>query len=170
MCPYKDNDDFEPRSEEELRQEEIARCVRREVIRIHSGEADGELEQEREQMEAQQEEERQQEERQKRRRSHLFWQLFSGNILLNRSIADHYHYMVIMGVMCFLSIAVLFTALYAEMSYSRAERELRLTRERSIRYQEQLYRSTTHAAISAELQRRGINLQDPRKRKEILEE
>ena len=108
-------------------------------------------------------------EKKQRRRSRLFWQLFSGNILVTSSVKANYSYLIAIAVMCFVSIFVMFTALYADLRYSRVEREVQLVRERSIRLQEQLYGKTTHAAIREELQRRGINLQDPQKTKEGVE-
>ena len=122
-------------------------------------------------LEEQQAEEAQAEaERKQRRRSRLFWQLFSGNILVTSSVKANYSYLIAIAVMCFVSIFVMFTALYADLRYSRVEREVQLVRERSIRLQEQLYGKTTHAAIREELQRRGINLQDPQKTKEVVED
>ena len=148
-------DEFNPLSEEELREreeaEEFRRRVRREILRVQSGEADEDIARDRE-------------------RSRLFWQIFSGNILVNRSVAENYRYFAAIAVMCFVSIVVMFTSLAADMKYSRMEREVQLLRERSIRLQEQLYQRTTHAAISAELERRGIDLQDPRRPKAVVEE
>lgn len=168
------NDEFDPLTDEELRQlqddEEFRRRVRREVLRMQSGEADTEIEQEREQQRAEQQERNREEAKQRLRRSRLFWQLFSGNILLNRNVQEHYGYLIAIAIMCVVSIFVMFSALYADLRYSQVERELQLVRERSIRLQEQLYGKTTHAAIREELQRRGINLQDPQKPKEVVED
>lgn len=168
------NDEFDPLTEEELRRleedEEFRRRVRREVLRMQSGEADNDIERDREQQQAEQQEATREQAKRRLKRSRLFWQLFSGNILLNRNVTEHYRYLIAIAVMCFVSIVVMFSALYADMRYSRAERELQLVRERSIRLQEQLYRRTTHAAIREELARRGINLQDPHKPKEVVEE
>ena len=158
-------DEFNPLSEEELREreeaEEFRRRVRREILRVQSGEADEDIARDREQ---------EAEQRTARKRSRLFWQIFSGNILVNRSVAENYRYFAAIAVMCFVSIVVMFTSLAADMKYSRMEREVQLLRERSIRLQEQLYQRTTHAAISAELERRGIDLQDPRRPKAVVEE
>lgn len=173
MYPHPDNDEFDPLTEEELRQieedEEFRRRVRREIRRIQSGDADEDIERDIEEEEEQRREQEEQEERKKKKRSRLFWQLFSGNILINKSVADNYRYFAAIAVMCFISIAVMFMSLYADLRYSRLEREVQLVRERSIRLQEQLYNSTTHAAIKAELQQRGIPLQDPRKATEVVE-
>lgn len=168
------NDEFDPLTEEELRRlqedEEFRRRVRREVMRMQSGEADDDIEQDREQQRTEEQEKSREQAKQRLKRSRLFWQLFSGNILLNRNVQEHYGYLVAIAVMCVLSIFVMFSALYADLRYSQVEREVQLVRERSIRLQEQLYRRTTHQAIRDELSRRGINLQDPHKPKEVVEE
>lgn len=173
MYPDYDNDEFNPLSEEELRQmeedDEFRRRVRREVLRMQSGEADEEIERDLEEQAEQQREELEQEESKRKRRSRLFWQLFSGNILVNKSVADNYRYFAAIAVMCFVSIAVMFMVLYADLRYSRLEGDLQLARERSIRLQEQLYSRTTHAAVKQELERRGIPLQDPNKATEVVE-
>jgi len=89
---------------------------------------------------------------------------------VNRSVAENYRYFAAIAAMCFVSIVVMFTALHADLKYSRMEREVQLLRERSIRLQEQLHRRTTHAAMVEELRRRGIDLQDPRKPKAVVED
>ena len=149
--------------------EEFRRRVRREVLRMQSGEADKDIERDQEEIEQEQAQAEAEAEQKRKHRSRLFWQLFSGNILVNKSVADNYRYFIAIAVMCFISIAVMFMVLYADLNYSRLERDLQLVRERSIRLQEQLYSRTTHAAVKQELQRRGIPLQDPNKATEVVE-
>ena len=148
---------------------EFRRRVRREVLRMQSGEADEDIERDQEEIEQEQAQAEAEAEQKRKHRSRLFWQLFSGNILVNKSVADNYRYFIAIAVMCFISIAVMFMVLYADLNYSRLERDLQLVRERSIRLQEQLYSRTTHAAVKQELQRRGIPLQDPNKATEVVE-
>ena len=74
--------------------EELARRIRNEIRRVQSGQADEQMAQEAEQEREQEEELRSAEERKKSKRSTLFWQLFSGNILVNRNVADNYPYLV----------------------------------------------------------------------------
>lgn len=174
MRPYDENDDFNPLTEEELlqraREEEERRRIRREVLRMQSGEADEDIARDLE-MEREQRTEQQREEARKRlKRSRLMWQLFSGNILVSGSVAGNYRYFIAIAVMCFVSIAVMFAALYADIRYTRVERELQLVRERSIRLQEQLYSRTTHDSLVVELQRRGIELQEPRTTRAVVED
>jgi hypothetical protein len=174
MRPYDENDDFNPLTEEELlqraREEEERRRIRREVLRMQSGEADEDIARDLE-MEREQRAEQQREEARKRlKRSRLMWQLFSGNILVSGSVACNYRYFIAIAVMCFVSIAVMFAALYADIRYTRVERELQLVRERSIRLQEQLFSRTTHAAIAKEVEERGLGLQEPRKSREVVDD
>ena len=168
------SDDFNPLTEEELRiqreDEELLRKVRNEVRRVNSGEADEDIEQDIEQEREEQAERNRAEARKRLKRSRLFYQIFSGTILQSSMIAKHYGYLIAIAVASLVSIMVMFAALYADMRYSRLEREVQLLRERSIRLREQLYQRTTHAAIVEELQRRGIDLKEPRKRKEIVED
>ena len=85
-------------------------------------------------------------------------------------MADNYRYFAAIAVMCFISIVVMFAALYADLRYSRAEQDVQLLRERSIRLQEQLHRRTTHQAIRDSLAARGIDLRNPRQKTSVLEE
>ena len=168
------DDDFNPLTEEEIRRlqedEEFRRRVRREVLRMQSGEADTDIERDREEQKAEQDEKQREQAKKRLQRSRLFWQLFSGNILLNRNVKEHYGYLLAIAIMCGVSIFVMFSSLYADLRHSQVERELQLVRERSIRLQGQLHRRTTHQAIREELARRGINLQDPQKPKEVVED
>ena len=163
---FKDHE-FDPVTpEEEARrrqEEEFARRVRREVLRIERGEADEDI---RADMERE-EEERQRRER--RRKASTFWQLFSGTILVHEGVSKYYPYMLSIAGMFFLSIAVMFTTLHLDMKYSRLEREVQILRERSIRLQEQRYRRTTHSAIVERLRERDIELTDPPAPGEIIE-
>jgi hypothetical protein len=72
--------------------------------------------------------------------------------------------------MCLVSIMVMFWSLYTDLQYSRMESDVQLLRERSIRLQEELHRKTTHQAIREELGRRGMNLQDPKRTKAVVED
>ena len=168
------NDDFNPLTEEELRRqqedEEFRRRVRDEVRRVNSGEAQEDIERDMAEEAEAEAAERRAEAKKRLKRSRLFYQLFSGNILRSRSVKEHYGYLIAIAVASLVSIMVMFASLYADMKYSRMEREVQLLRERSIRLREQLYRRTSHQAVVEELERRGIPLQEPRRRKEVVED
>ncbi len=156
--------------EQQARDAEFDRRVRREVLRIQRGEADDDIraDEEREAAERAAGEERARRER--RRRSSTFWQLFSGTILLREGVSKYYPYMLSVAGMFFLSIVVMFWSLHLDLKYSRLEREVQVLRERSIRLEEQRYRRTTHSAVAARLRERGIDLQDPRTPGETLDD
>ena len=168
------HDDFNPLSEEELQRQEadeaLARRIRNEIRRVNSGQAEEQMLQEEQQEREEEQQAMRAEARKRLKRSRLVWQLFSGNILVNRDIAENYRYFGAIAITCFVSIAVLFMALYAEDRFSKVEREVQLLRERSVRLQEQLFSRTTHAAIAKEVEARGLGLQEPRQSREVVED
>lgn len=172
MKPY--NDEFNPLTEEDLRRreedEEFRRRVRNEVRRIQSGEAAEDIERDIEEEEQERQQAHEAEERERKKRSALRWMIFSGSILTSRHVAGNYRYLVIIALLSLISIMVMFWSLYTDMQHSHLEREVQLLRERSIRLQEQLYNQTTHQAIRNELSRRGMNLQDPKTAKAVVED
>ncbi|MBQ3186527.1 MAG: hypothetical protein IJB62_03090 [Alistipes sp.] len=157
--------DFHPeRQEEELRRQEeeaLARRVRREVLRVQSGEAAEDLEADRRAEEAEEQARVEAEERRERRHRNPFYRLISGTILVGEHATRSYPYLMTIAAMFFLNIVVLFWSLHLDLRYSRLEREVQKLRERSIRYEEQRYRQSTHSAVSKELEQRGIVLKDP---------
>lgn len=134
------NDEFNPITEEELQaqreSEELDRRIRRMVVRVQSGEADEEIAEDRRLEEEERAQAEEEERKERKRRSGWRWQIFSGTILTSRGMADNYRYFAAIAVMCFISIVVMFAALYADLRYSRAEQDVQLLRERSIRLQE----------------------------------
>ena len=168
------HDDFKSLSEEELErqraEEDLARRIRNEIRRVNSGLADEQMLHEEQEQREEEKQAMREEARKRLKRSRLVWQLFSGNILVNRNIAENYRYFGAIAITCFISIAVLFMALYAEDRFSKVEREVQLLRERSVRLQEQLFSRTTHAAIAREVEARGLGLQEPRQSREVVED
>lgn len=170
---YQDHE-FDPVTSEELaereREAELARKIRREVLRVNRGEADEEIRADQEAEEAERAAREEAERREKRRRSNPLWLWFTGNILVREGVTEYYRYMICIGGMFLLSIMVIFSAMRLDMKYTRTEREVQLLRERSVRLEEQRYSRTTHSAIVEELARRGIPLRDPLTPAEIIEE
>ncbi len=155
-----------PEQIEEAKQDELlARRIRREVRRIESGEAKEDIEQDEAEEQAErekiEEEERNERRKQHYRANNIFWLLLSGNILQKKSVAKYYSQMVTIAVLFFISIFVMFWSLHLDMRYNQELRMVQLLRERSARLQELRYSKCSHSAISAELKRRGLNLQDP---------
>ncbi|MDO4757766.1 MAG: hypothetical protein Q4A18_00710 [Rikenellaceae bacterium] len=165
--------DFYPEREEEARrqaeEELLARRIRREVVRVQSGEAEEDLAADREAEEAAEAERVELEERRERRRRNPIYRLFSGTILVGESAAKTYPYLLTIAAMFFLNIVVLFWSLHLDLRYSRLEREVQKLREKSIRLEELRYSRATHTAVSRELEKRGIVLQDPLRPGQIIE-
>ena len=165
--------EFDPVTDAEreaaAREAELARKIRREVLRVQRGEADDDLRADSE-AEAETRAEAERAERlERRRRSSFLWLLFSGGILVRESFAGYYRYLLCMAVAFFVSIFVLFSALHLDLKHSRLEGEVRLLRERAVRLQEQRSRATTHSAVVRALAERGIPLHDPAEPGEIIE-
>ena len=157
--------EFDPVSpEEEARRrqdEELARRVRREVLRIGRGEADEEIRADMEREAAERAEAEERENKERRRRASLVRQFFTGTTLVREGVSRSYPYMLCMAVMLFASIFVMFMALRLDMRHTELEREVQKLRERSIRLEEERFRTTTHSAIVERLRQRNIPLYDP---------
>ena len=166
---YEDTE-FDPATDADreaaAREAELARKIRREVLRVQRDDLRADREAEQEQRVEQERAARME----RRRKSSFLWLLFSGNILVRESFSGYYRYLIYMAVTFFVSIFVMFTALHLDMKYTRLEREVQLLRERSVRLQEQSFRSTTHSAVVRALAERGIPLYDPAAPGEIIEE
>ena len=155
-------DPVNPEEEARRRQdEELARRVRREVLRIGRGEADEEIRADMEREGAERGEAEERENKERRRRASLVRQFFTGTILVREGVSRSYPYMLCMAVMLFASIFVMFMALRLDMRHTELEREVQKLRERSIRLEEERFRTTTHSAIVERLRQRNIPLYDP---------
>lgn len=169
---YKDTD-FNPDREREAQaaaeREALERTIRREVLRVNSGEAEEELQAERELMEAERAEQEAEQERQRRRNANIWRQFFSGRILVHDSVRENYRYIAVIAGMFLASIASLFWTLTLDIRHSRLDTEVQLLHERSIRLQEQCYRRSSHSAIVESLHERGLDLYDPLRPSEVIE-
>ena len=155
-------DPVNPEEEARRRQdEELARRVRREVLRMGRGEADEEIRADMEREAAERAEAEERENKERRRRASLVRQFFTGTILVREGVSRSYPYMLCMAVMLFASIFVMFMALRLDMRHTELEREVQKLRERSIRLEEERFRTTTHSAIVERLRQRNIPLYDP---------
>ncbi|MBE6210651.1 MAG: hypothetical protein E7130_03335 [Rikenellaceae bacterium] len=165
--------DFNPNREREEQEaaerEALARTIRREVLRVNSGEADEEIRAEREQMEAERQAREAEEEKSRRRNASLWRQMFSGRILVHDTVRENYRYIAIIAAMFLLSIAVLFWTLSLDITFARLDSEVQLLHERSIRLQEECYRHSSHSAIVERMQERDMKLYDPLRPNEVIE-
>ncbi len=96
----------------------------------------------------------------RRRKANTFFQLLTGNILVNEGVARYYPHMIAVAAISFVSIAVMFFSLHMDMRYSRLEREVQLLRERSLRFKSDRHQRCSHSAIIQQLQQRGISLEE----------
>ncbi|MBO5875129.1 MAG: hypothetical protein J6Q20_01235 [Alistipes sp.] len=169
---YKDTD-FNPDREREeqaaAEREALARTIRREVLRMNSGEAEEDLRADREQIEAERAQQQAEEESARRREANLWRQFFSGRILVHNMVRKHYRYIAIIAGMFLWSIAMLFWTLRLDIRYAQLSSEVQLLHERSIRLQEQCYRCSSHSAIVESLRERGLDLYDPLRPNEVIE-
>lgn len=169
---YTDHE-FDPMTEEqraaEAREEELARKIRREVRRVQSGEAEEDLRADEERETAEREAREESERREKRRRSSAFWLWISGSILVRDSVSEYYRYMLAIAGTFLVSISVMFMTLHLDVQFTRLKRDVQMLRERSLRLEEQKFRTTTHSAIVRQLQERGIALYDPFAPGEVIE-
>lgn len=156
--------EFEPKSAEELLNEEqeaeLRRKIRREVRRIRSGEAEEEMRQEEEQERLEQEQQHEEEVRQQKKRSSWLWLMISGMILVRSGVSQYYRYALCIAVMFFVSIIVIFNALRVDKKYSQVEVATQELREYSLRLHERRLRQTSRRAITARLRERGIEMCD----------
>lgn len=170
---YQDTD-FDPNAEErrleEERDQELARRIRREVLRVGSGEADEDIRADRDRDEAEEARRKEAERQQSRRQGSLLWGLVTGGVIGREWLARHYRYPLLIAGIFFVSIFIMFWALRLDVKYTRLEHEVQLLRERSIRLEEQRYRLTTHSAVVEQLRARGIPLSDPLAPGEIIDD
>ncbi len=143
---------------------EFNRRVRREVIRMHSGQADEDLAED-ERLRAEQEEAEEEQRAREERRRNSWWNkwfqaLFTGEILTNEETRHIYPYLMFVAGMFFLSIFILFSALRLDIKRSRLQDELRVLQEQSVRQSEQLYRATSRGATIEQSKARGLNLEE----------
>ncbi|MFI3319020.1 MAG: hypothetical protein SNH88_07520 [Rikenellaceae bacterium] len=146
-----------PKAQREREKEaELKSKIRQEVLRMHRGEADEDLERD----QLKQREQEAEELSEQRREEHPLWQIVSGKILLRKGVSRYYKNMIIIAAVAFASILAMFTALHQDVRYSRLARQVQLLRERSLNLQTERFQRCSHSAISAELERRGIKLED----------
>lgn len=95
--------------------------------------------------------------------------LFTGEVVTAQSVTKGYDYLFYMALLLLINIVLIFSSLHQQIRANKLEKEVALMHERAIRMQEQRVISTTHSAISNELQRRGIELYDATEPVTIIE-
>ncbi len=157
---------FDPPTDEELRrrerEREIARTVRREMRRVERGDGTDDIDDELREERVREAEERAEERKERIRSANIIRQIATGSVLLNKGITQYYKFLIVIGVMFFLSIFVLFMSLHTDMRHARLEDEVQHLRERCVELQRERHIVTSYSSILDELQRRGIELHTPK--------
>ncbi len=158
-----EEESFDPQGVAERRrqdeEERLRRRIRREIIRVDSGEIEQELEEERKRM-AEEEAERKAEERQRRRRGLFIVQLFTGEFLDNDNAKGYLYGFTFVAAMCFICIFITFMSLNADREYRQLEKRLTVLGERAIILEEQRYDISTRENVDKLLERHNIQLKD----------
>ena len=161
---YSDEEIFDPEGVEQRRraeeEERIQRRIRREIIRINSGEVDEELAEERRRMDEEAIEEQEQRDRERRQQRSLWRQLFTGGILTSDGALQYYRALIAIAAMCFLSIFLTFMSLNAERECRNLEKQATILRERSVLMEEQRYSISSKREVERMLRERGIEMID----------
>lgn len=155
---------FDPEAVEQRRNEEeerrIQRRIRREIIRINSGEHDEELDQERRLMEEEEREREEQEQRAEKRRKSIVSQIFTGGILTSNGAVQYYRALIAIAVMCFISIFLTFMSLNADRECRQREEYATILRERAVLVEEQRYGISSKSEVERMLRERNIEMID----------
>ena len=143
-----EEESFDPEGIAERRrqdeEERLRRRIRREIIRVDSGQVDEELE----------------EERQRRKQGSFFVQIFTGEFLATRDAKAYLHIFIAVAVMCFICIFLTFMSLNADREYRQLEKRLTVLSERAIILEEQRYDISTRENVDKLLERHNIHLKD----------
>ena len=130
------------------REEELNRRIRREIIKVSSGQNEEEAERIAEQA------------RKQRRNGSIIVNIFTGGFLSSDSAGIYYRMLIAIAVMCFLCIFLTFMSLNAEREYNQMEKRVSVLRERAIVFEEQRYDISSRQQVDKLLERHNIRLKD----------
>ena len=159
-----EEESYDPEGIAELRRQEeeekLSRRIRREIIKIESGQSDEALEEERQRM-AEEEAERKAEEERKARRDHsILLNIFTGGFLSSDGAVKYYRMLIAIAVMCFVCIFLTFLSLNADREYRLLEKHALVLRERAIIFEDKKYSISTREEVNRLLEKQGIELKD----------
>lgn len=86
---------------------------------------------------------------------------FTGDILITEEATRVYYFLVLLGGIFLISIFTMFATFQSEIRHNKLQTEVKLLKERAIRISEERAQKTSHTAITNELKRRNIKLEDP---------
>ena len=159
-----EEESYDPEGIAELRRQEeeerLNRRIRREIIRIESGESDEAIEQERQRMEEEEEERKATEERKARRSRSILLNIFTGGFLSSDGATKYYRMLIAIAVMCFICIFLTFLSLNADREYRLLEKRALVLRERAIIFEDRKYSISTREEVNKLLEKHGIELKD----------
>lgn len=142
------------------REEELNRRIRREIIKVSSGQNEEEMEQERQRMAEEEAERIAEQARKQRRNGSIIVNIFTGGFLSSDSAGIYYRMLIAIAVMCFLCIFLTFMSLNAEREYNQMEKRVSVLRERVIVFEEQRYDISSRQQVDKLLERHNIRLKD----------
>ena len=159
-----EEESYDPEGIAELRRQEeeerLNRRIRREIIRIESGESDEAIEQERQRMEEEEEERKATEERKARRSRSILFNIFTGGFLSTDGATKYYRMLIAIAAMCFICIFLTFLSLNADREYRLLEKHAVVLRERAIIFEDRKYSISTREEVNRLLEKQGIELKD----------
>ena len=159
-----EEESYDPEGIAELRRQEeeerLNRRIRREIIRIKSGESDEAIEQERQRMEEEEEERKATEERKARRSRSILFNIFTGGFLSTDGATKYYRMLIAIAAMCFICIFLTFLSLNADREYRLLEKHAVVLRERAIIFEDRKYSISTREEVNRLLEKQGIELKD----------
>ena len=159
-----EEESYDPEGIAELRRQEeeerLNRRIRREIIRIESGESDEAIEQERQRMEEEEEERKATEERKARRSRSILFNIFTGGFLSTDGATKYYRMLIAIAAMCFICIFLTFLSLNADREYRLLEKHAVVLRERAIIFEDRKYSISTREEVNRLMEKQGIELKD----------
>lgn len=159
-----EEESYDPEGIAELRRQEeeekLSRRIRREIIKIESGQSDEALEEERQQMEEEEAERKAEEERKARRDHSILLNIFTGGFLSSDGAVKYYRMLIAIAVMCFVCIFLTFLSLNADREYRLLEKHALVLRERAIIFEDKKYSVSTREEVNRLLEKQGIELKD----------
>ena len=159
-----EEESYDPEGIAELRRQEeeerLNRRIRREIIRIESGESDEAIEEERQRMEEEEEERKATEERKARRSRSILFNIFTGGFLSTDGATKYYRMLIAIAAMCFICIFLTFLSLNADREYRLLEKHAVVLRERAIIFEDRKYSISTREEVNRLMEKQGIELND----------
>ena len=159
-----EEESFDPEGVAERRrqdmEEELNRRIRREIIKVSSGQNEEEMEQERQRIAEEEAERIAEQARKQRRNGSIIVNIFTGGFLSSDSAGIYYRMLIAIAVMCFLCIFLTFMSLNAEREYNQMEKRVSVLRERAIVFEEQRYDISSRQQVDKLLERHNIRLKD----------